>query len=333
MTKEAISFLKILSEAIGPSTVEDPIIQLLREYLDESYEFLITPHKNLIVYNVHKKARKTIMFQAHMDELGMRPYRYMPDGFVQLTPTGSIPVDAANHEIIFLPTGVRGVLIIQQQEKRANYFADIGASSASEAEQMAPHYSNASYAGVEVKESPAHLMGKSFDDRAGCAAIASVLKRWDRRHPNNLVGVFTAREETGNWPVAELHQTMIKKGLHPDIVINVECCPGGPTPGDPNPIARIGGGIVLVSMDASYEPDSELCRWMEHRAIESKIQFQHIAVRDGSGELGRIALSFGIPGYPLTIPCRYMHHPHSVISKDDFSACVAMIEQIALHFN
>gem|GEM_PF-5785624 len=332
MKHDAIALLKRLSEANGPSTSEDRIIELILESLGDEFAYHVTPHKNLIVHSRRPAAGKTIMLQAHMDELGMRPYRYTSDGFIQLTPTGSVPPDATNHEIIFDPTGVRGILIIQQNDRKSDYYADVGAASAEEAREMVPHYANAAYAGVEVKDSPTHLMGKSFDDRAGCAAITTVLKKWNRLKRNNLVGVFTAREETGNWPVEELRLTMMKHKLNPDIVINVECCPGGPTPGDPNPIARVGGGIVLVSMDASYEPDSMLCRWMEDRAQSSGIPFQHIAVRDGSGELGRIALSFGIAGYPLTIPCRYMHHPHSVISKSDFMACISMIEEIACNY-
>jgi endoglucanase len=184
-----------------------------------------------------------------------------------------------------------------------------------------------------MEESPSQLMGKSFDDRAGCAAIVSVLRSWAEETRNRLVGVFTAREETGNWPVAELYRTMHELDLMPDLIVNVECCPGGPTPGEPTPMAKVGDGIVLVNMDASYEPDPTLCLFMNNLAETQKIKNQHMAIRDGSGELGRLALAFGVAGYPLTIPVRYMHFPHSVMAKTDFQACIDMIKAIGLIYS
>ena len=97
-------------------------------------------------------------------------------------------------------------------------------------------------------------------------------------------------------------------------------------------MANLGDGIVLVNMDASYEPDPEVCLFMQNLAELKKIRSQHMAIRAGSGELGRLALGFGVAGYPLTIPARYMHFPHSVISKFDFQACIQMIREIAREY-
>ncbi|MBN1356138.1 hypothetical protein JXA40_07700 [bacterium] len=331
--KAAFGLLKNLSEAFGPSTLEDEVIRLIRKELEPDYHCLRTPHKNLLVYRDQKDPERTIVFQAHTDELGVRPYRYDPDGFIKLTPMGGIPKDVANHMIRFYPTHVRGVLVVRRERNQTAFFADVGAKNDAEAMKMVPYHSNGAYADVEMQESPTQLMGKSLDDRAGCAAIVSVMKTWPRESRNRIIGVFTAREETGNWPVTELYRNMLEINLLPDLIVNVECCPGGPTPGDPNPLAEVGKGIVLVNMDASYEPDSEICRFMEMLARKWRIPSQHMAVREGSGELGRLALGFGVAGYPITIPARYMHCPHSVISKHDFMACIRMIRKIAEDYN
>ncbi len=327
--KQKLALLRKLSEAFGPSTVEDKVIDIIQSELVRDYSFLKTPHKNLIAYRKQEKFDKTIIFQAHMDEVGFRPFRYLPNGFIELTPTGGVPRDVTNQMVVFHPAGVHGVLVISEVDRRPVYFVDIGAKDAKEALKMVPHHANGAYMEVLMEESATQIKGKSFDDRAGCAAIVSVLKDWPLTARNRVIGVFTAREETGNWPVTELYRVLMDHRLEPDLIVNVECCPGGPIPGELHALANIGDGIVLVNMDASYEPDPDICRFMETLAQDKKIHSQHMAVRDGSGELGRLALGFGVAGYPLTIPCRYMHYPHSVIAKNDYIACIRMIQEIA----
>lgn len=331
MEKSAVTTLKKLSEAFGPSTREDEVISIIKKELEQRCTFFETPHKNLIAVRNRPGSGKTIMFQAHTDEVGLRPFRYQPDGFVELTPMGGIPPEASNQVIIFWPTGVKGILVTLRGDEKTKCYVDIGAKDADEALRMIPYHSNGAYFRVELEESSTHFMGKSFDDRAGCSAIISAINS-DFDSSNRIIAAFTAREETGNWPSNELYRILKDKDLYPDLIVNVECCPGGPTPGNPHPLAEVGRGIVLVNMDASYEPDALVCKVMEDIAEKSNIPNQLMAVRDGSGELGRLALGFGVPGYPLIIPCRYMHFPHSVISKSDYSASIRMIMEIARQY-
>ncbi|HPQ40468.1 MAG TPA: M20/M25/M40 family metallo-hydrolase [bacterium] len=325
--------LKQLTEVYGPSTVEDGVIEIIRDALGDGYKSVVTGHKNLVIWKPQTAFKRTIVFQAHMDELGMRPYRYLSNGFIELTPTGGIPGNVTNHQITFHPGNVNGVLVIRNGEgNRKRFFADVGAADAEEALQMVPRHSNGAYARVALEESQTQLKGKSFDDRAGCAAIVEAIRAWDHAGDNRIIGVFTAREETGNWPVTELYRTMLDHSLAPDLIVNVECCPAEEIAGADDGYATVGKGIVLVHMDASYEPDPEICRIMAEIAERKKVVNQHMAVRAGSGELGRLALGFGVAGYPLTIPCRYMHHPHSVISKIDYQACIRMIREISQEF-
>jgi putative aminopeptidase FrvX len=331
--KNRLQLLKKMSEVFGPSTMEDGVISLIKNELGSEYNTLITGHKNLIVWKDNNDFDCTVMFQAHMDELGVRPYRYLSNGFIELTPTGGIPGILNNHLIQFQPNETNGVMLIRNnRDKRPRYYVDVGATSSEEAMEIVPRHANGAYTGVSFEESKTQLKGKSFDDRAGCAAIVDVLKNWNQNSGNRVVAVFTAREETGNWPVTELYRTMYEHQLLPDLIVNVECCPAEEIPGDTEGVAEVGKGIVLVHMDASYEPDPKLCKFMSEVAEKHNICNQHMAVRAGSGELGRLALGFGVAGYPLTIPCRYMHQPHSVISKIDYNACIDMVTEIANKF-
>jgi len=322
--------LKRLTEAFGPSTLEDNVVEIIKDELGPEFKTVVTNHKNLVAWKEKSDYKRTIVFQAHMDELGFRPYRYCKNGYIELTPTGGIPPEVANQQITFQPGGVNGVLVVLRNEgKRPRFFVDVGARDEKEALEMVPRHANGAYARVLLEESNTQLKGKSFDDRSGCAAIVQALKEWDCNHENRIIGVFTPREETGNWPVTELYRTMSELDLIPDLIVNVECCPAEEVPGGPPGFAAVGDGFVLVNMDASYEPDPKLCYFMDRLSEIKKIRSQHIAIRAGSGELGRLALGFGVAGYPLTIPCRYMHQPNSVISKSDYQSCIEMILAIS----
>lgn len=325
---DPLYILQRLSTVFGPSTCEDEVVAAIRQIMGDSYQYYETPHKHLLVVPPFTRTpKKTIFLQAHTDELGFRPFRYQKDGFIELTPIGSIPDTVANHQLRFAPSGTHGILIIEKDDRRSKFYVDIGAKNAEEAEAMVPLYSNGAYVGT-FQTSASLLAGKSFDDRAGCAAILSVLGNAQAQNDTRVVGVFTAREETGNWPIPELVRCCEKRELLPDLIINIDACPGGPTPDNKSPEAYSDKGVVLVHTDRYYACEASLCRFMVDVARRKQIPHQQISVRTGGGEMGQMACSFGVTGYSLTVPVRYMHDPHSVMSKIDYEALIAMLHAI-----
>jgi putative aminopeptidase FrvX len=85
-------------------------------------------------------------------------------------------------------------------------------------------------------------------------------------------------------------------------------------------------------MDSSYAADSRLCQRITSLAEKKSIPHQHIAMRKGAGEMGRLALGFGTLSYSITIPGRYSHCPHSVIARDDYLAAIRLASAIADEF-
>lgn len=263
-----------------------------------------------------------------MDELGFKPFRYLDDGFIELTPFSSgIPGDASNQKLRFYPTKTHGILLMQGEGAQKKYYLDVGACNKKEAQGLIPLLSHGAYS-TALEFSKNLCAGKSLDDRAGCAAIVKVLQDVNLDDDTMVVGVFTVREETGNWPIQEILKHCLAEKLLPDLIINIEACPGGPTPLNKDPIACVGDGVVLAHMDKYYACDRKLCFLMTEIAEKSKIHHQHMSIRLGGGEIGDLALTFGVPGYSLAIPVRYMHSPQSVMAKVDYLACIDMIKAI-----
>lgn len=318
----SLDILKRFSGVFGPSSAEELIRAEIKDTLKEKCSFKTTPHGNLIAYNPKAKGDKTILFQAHMDELGFRPYRYYDDGFIELSAISPIPENASNQLLIFYPNEVFGILVIKRIDKEIHYFLDIGAKDAEEAKKMVPFFANGAYRG-DFHETPNYLSGKSFDDRAGCALISHLLLD-EPNNVNKIVGLFTVREESGNWPMPEVKTAFDKLDIKPDLVVNLEICPGGPTPLVANPMAIVGKGVTLTNMDRYYISNSDICQAMMEIADNEKIPYQQMSERSGGGELGSVCHTLGVQGYSFVIPGRYMHSPHSVISRYDYEAAMKL---------
>jgi len=328
--------LQRFAEAFGPSAAEDEISQEIQSVLGKRFDFVMTPHGNLIVEKKAKrgapKAQRTLLVQAHMDELAFRPFKYLPDGFIQISPLSPLPDNVGNHPIRFRPGVATGLLMVRKQGNQPLYYLDVGARNADEARKEVPFYSTGAYSSSFL-ENEGTFTCKSFDDRAGCTLIAEALLDNLDNDEMRLIGVFTTREETGHWPLPELVRTLWAHGVQPSLLLNLEVCPGGPTPGGGDPIVHVGAGVGIVHMDRFYASPTDVCRFMAEVAEKNEIPHQHVAMRDGGGELGEFAMKLGVKGYSLVIPGRYMHSPHSVMAKADFNAARAMVGAIISNFS
>lgn len=323
----SLTILKKLCGAFGPSSAEAETRTAIMKSLGERFRFITTTHGHLIAWDPASGGDRTIVFQAHMDELGFRPRRYRDDGYIELSAASPIPFHASNQRLIFSPNRVMGILEIEQVGDHVRYFLDVGARSKDEAMTMVPSFANGAYLS-DFHLTPNFLCSKSFDDRAGCAVIVHTLLE-HRLQGNRVVGIFTVREESGDWVMPELGRALAEAELKPDLVINFEVCPGGPTPTDVSPMAILGGGVALVHMDRFYMSDSRLCEAMIELAREKKIAHQAVSERSGGGELGSICAELGVHGYSIVVPGRYMHSPHSVISRIDYEAAIKLSWAIA----
>ena len=332
--------LQTYAEAFGPSAAEDEISGVIEASLGDYFNFSRTPHGNLIVWKKEQRSKRgrknsrkrVLMLQAHMDELGFRPFRYLPDGFIKVSPLSPLPDNVANHPIRFWPGDKEGLLIVTKEDGLKRYYLDVGARNAEEAEKEIPYFAVGAYSSV-FGFSQSEFTCKSFDDRAGCALVAEGLLESYDDEDTMVVGVFTTREETGSWPIPELLRQLHYFDIHPDLMINLEVCPGGPTPSNPKPIAEVGKGVGLVHMDKFYAAPSDVCRFMVKIAEREEVPFQHVAMRDGGGELGTLAFQLGVRSYGFVIPGRYMHSPHSVISRFDFDAAHGMVMALLKNFH
>ncbi len=342
---ESIELLKSLSDAFGVSGFEGEVRGLIRQLIEPYVDELqVDPLGNLIATKRGRKRFK-MMLDAHMDEIGLMISYIEEDGYLRFTAIGGwderiIPAQAVTiqtrkgaKEARLKVHGVIGSApphILKKEElerplKLEEMFIDIGASSRAEAEERGIKIGDPAVIHYPCERlNELYLRGKALDDRAGCAVLIKALEALkDEELDFTLVCNFAVGEEVGlRGARTAAYQ------IEPDIAIAIEGTIGADMPGVPKhkQPAALGRGPALTVADRSIIVNRELLEALERTAEENEIPYQYKLPVYGGTDAGEIHLSRGgVRTAVVSVPCRYIHSPHSLLRLDDFEATVRLI--------
>jgi putative aminopeptidase FrvX len=337
---ESVELLRSLSDAFGVSGFEGEVRELIRRLIEPYVDELkVDPLGNLIATKRGKSDFK-LMLDAHMDEVGLMISYIEDEGYLRFATIGSWDERIIPAQAVTIQTRagakVRGVIgsapphILKREElerplKLEEMFIDIGASSRAEVEERGVRIGDPAVIHYPCERlNELYLRGKALDDRAGCAVLIETLKSLgDEELPFMLVCNFAVGEEVGlRGARTAAYQ------IEPDIAIAVEGTIGADMPGVPKhkqPVV-LGRGPALTVADRSIIVHRELLEALERTAVENGIPYQYKLPVYGGTDAGEIHLSRGgVRTAVVSVPCRYIHSPHSLLRLDDFEATVRLI--------
>lgn len=290
---------------------------------------------NLIVFKRGKKTPKNkIMFAAHMDEVGFMITDITEDGFLHFDAVGGINPAVVLGRTLRLESGACGVVgtkAVHQQsaEERKNLpeisdmLLDIGASSAKEAEKLAPRGSTAYFDSDFFEFGDGFVKGKAIDDRAGCLIMMDMINS-DLSY--DAWFVFTVQEEVGTRGAKAA-----AFAVAPDIAIVLESTTACDISGvsGAKKVCGLGGGAVISYMDRSTVYDRGLYSLAFETAKNEGIPVQTKTLVAGGNDSGAIHVSAGgVRTCAVSVPCRYLHSPSCVIKASDFCAVKSLAEKL-----
>ncbi len=342
--------LERLSNACGvtgrENNVRDIMIELLKPYSDEVQ---IDKLENVIAVKKGKAKSPKIMLAAHMDEVGLMVKTITKEGFLQFTKMGGIDdrILLAQKVSVHTKKGAYIGIIgskpphIQKEEERKkiitydDLFIDIGAENKDAAVKMGVSIGDsivfdvkyANLGGSDV------VLGKAFDNRAGCVAMIETLKVL-KETDCTVCAVGTVQEEVGLRGAAAA-----AFGVDPDLALALDVTIAGDVPGvrEFDTSVKMGKGPALTISDSGLITHPKILRWLIDSAEEEKIPFQLESGLLGSTDAARISITRqGIPCGTVSIPTRYIHSPAGVLSLKDIDASAkltaAAIQRIKKHF-
>ena len=326
--------LKELTEAPGVSGNEDRVREIIlgavRPWADKVWVDRIG---NVIAEKDGTPDGGHVMLCAHMDEVGFLITHITDNGMLKFKPVGSMdPRVWVAKRVLIGAKGILGVLGIkaihlQEPDERSlavkakQMYIDIGVKNREEAEKLVQIGDYAAFDSGYVPFGAGRVKGKALDDRVGCAVLIEVLKG---SYPAAVTACFTVQEEVGlrGAQVAAYH-------VQPDLALVIEGTTCADVPGsEPHQhTTRMGAGPALSFMDHDTIAHRGLFDQVRRTAEASGIPLQIKENVSGGNDAGRIHVSRGgIPTAVLSVPCRYIHSPSSVLDLKDYQNTIALVE-------
>lgn len=302
--------------------VRDYILERAMPFADE---IRTDPMGNLLVFKKGRvRTEETVMFCAHMDEVGLIITHITEDGYLRFAPVGGIDRRVLMGKRVFIGPqripgyiGTKAVHLTTAEQRKvvpavSDMFIDIGVSARPEAEELVRLGDCAAFDDAVICFGSNFIKAKAIDDRVGCATM---LKLLEEDLPCDCWFAFTAQEEVGCRGAV-----VAANIIEPDIAIILE----GTTAADlagvtgADRVCALGGGIVIPFMDGGTIYDRGLYKELTALAEANGIPWQtktrvaggtdaSVVQRQGSGT--RVAA--------ISVPVRNLHSP----------ACIAKIEE------
>ena len=327
------NLVKTFTEISAPSGREERI----REAILRSLDGHIDGHRvdslgNLIVWKNGKDDRK-ILFDAHMDEVGV-VVTHIDGAFLRVEPIGGMnPRYLLGAEIRFLTdppvygvVGVEGESVEEYNKnlKELNFdriYVDIGAASEEEARSSISVGTFGVY-NAGFRENGGRYVSKAMDDRIGCAVLVQLMRELaDPRH--TVYCVFSIQEETGL-----VGASVAGYDLHPDVVVAVDVTASVDTPKANKRMAmKLDAGPAIKVMDVLSISDrrvvDKLVKVAEKHAIPHQME---VLIVGGTNAAAYQRTRAGIPAATVSIPARYVHSPHEMVSESDVLNTVKLLK-------
>jgi tetrahedral aminopeptidase len=327
--------LKQLTEAVGVSGEEKEVRKLIQELISDHVDSTrVDAMGNLIAT---KKGTGeldwTVLVDAHMDEVGLMITEVDSNGAFQFAGVGGFNDRALLGKVVQVGAkkvtgiiGARPIHLLDSSQrdsivKMKDMRIDIGASSKESADKKISAGDRAAFL-TDYEELGDMAIGKSFDNRAGCAVLIELLRR--DPYPFDLVAAFTVQEEVG-LRGAKVAGYSVK----PDVALVLECTPAYDLPNerDVSPNVILGRGPAVYVMDSGAIQDPRLVSHITRTADANGIPFQIRRPGGGGTNTGSVQRAgAGVPAATIATPTRYPHAPTSMINLNDFNNVIKLAE-------
>lgn len=321
----------------GISGNEDVVRDYIINKIKDVCEYSIDPLGSIICFKKGKKApEKKLMICAHMDEVGFMVTYIRPDGTLSFDTVGG--VDAAvviGRQVRIGKDRISGVVgstavhnLSKDEREKApsidSLYIDIGAEDKAEAEKYVSLgdcvYFDSEFADLGERR----IKAKAIDDRAGCAMMIQMMHE---ELEYDTWFVFNVQEEIGL-----RGSTASAFAVAPDFAIVLESTTAADIDGASGAkrVCEVGKGAVVSFMDRSTMYDKELYRLAFDTAKKLGIPCQTKTMVAGGNDAGAIHKSGkGVRTIAVSLPCRYLHSPSSVIELADLDNTYTLVKNLA----
>jgi len=339
-----LNTIKELTRLSGPCGYEQPITSYIQEKMTSlSDEVKVDSIGNVVATLKGNEPGPKILVTAHMDEVGFIVKKIEPNGLLRFEQLGGHDdrILLAQKVTVRSKSGPRLGVIgtisahykkFDAPEKVRNHrqlYIDVGAESPEEVAEL----------GIEVgdpitwastvehlgSEQTGKIVGKGFDDRAGCAAIIKLFEELQERDfAGEVIALFAVQEEVG------LRGAKVAlANVDFDVAIALDTTAVSDTPEDVmDDSLKLGGGAGIKILDASLIAHPAVKDKLTELARNNGIAYQFEIFPGIGTDAGAVTLANkGVPTGVLSIPSRNAHSPVEVIDLNDLQAVKQLLSE------
>ena len=328
--------LKKLTGAVGVSGCEDnaanTALELLKEYAPEACADSLGNVTAIIKTSI--PGAKTLMLDAHIDQIGMIVTYINDDGSLKAGACGGLDmrIMLAQSVIVHGREDIRGVVQtlpphVSSDHTKVPEIADITIDigmSREQAEKIVAPGDRITIASEYRTLSGNVISAPSVDDRSGvCAILCALDMLRGRQLRYNLAVCFSSQEEMGERGVKGA-----SFNLEPDEAIAVDVSFGRTPDSAPHETAPLGSGVMI---GVSAVLDRGMTSTLKSTAEKNKIPHTVEVMPSSTGtNADSIAVSRGgVKCCTLSIPIRYMHTPIETVDVNDIESTARLICEYA----
>jgi len=342
MRTNSLELLRTLSEMHGVSGFEGPVRSFMRSQLEGLAEFETDNLGSLVCRKRGTQDHPRIMIPAHMDEIGFVVKDLDEFGCLRFATLGGwLEQVMLGHQVVVKTRkgDIPGVIgctpphLLSREErdkliKQKKMFIDIGAKNRKDAEKLGVRIGDPVAPRQEFvqMENGKYLMGKAWDDRAGCALIIELIQRLRGvKHPNTVYGVGTVQEEVGTRG-AETAADVV----NPDFCMALDVGIATDVPGiEGEAKVCLGKGPVLYMQDAGTISHLRFREFVVETAERRKVPYQLSLMEGGVTDARPVQLhGRGVASVVFGLPARHIHSHAGVIHMDDYDATLRLMVEI-----
>ncbi len=331
-----IKLLERLSNACAVSGDEGEVRKIVLEELKPHVdEIKVDALGNVLALQrgTGEAPRLKVMLDAHMDEVGFMITRDDGDGIFQFDIVGGLDARHLVGKPVWIGRdhvpgviGAKPIHLTHDDEMHTPISIDTLRIDIGPGVDKVKIGDRVVFATCLTRLGPS-LRGKALDDRIGVVTLIELLKH----APVNLdlLVSFSVQEEIGlrGARVAAFSFT-------PDIAFVLDCTPAydQPTWDQKENVSYntlLGSGPALYIADSATLSDPRLLRFLAQTADDLKIPYQYRQPGGGGTDAGSIHKQrAGIPCVSISVPCRYLHTPASIIRLEDWRNSLALLNAV-----
>ncbi len=340
MEDRALSFLKRLLDAPGPSGFEQRPARLWREEAQGFAASVDVDVAGNVAATLNPKAKPQVMFAGHLDEIGVMVVHIDDDGYLHFDGIGGWDSQVLVGQRVVLEgkdgpvagvIGKKAIHMMKQDErdkvsKITDLWIDIGAANKAEAEARV-RVGDAGVIATSLLDLPnGRIASRSIDNRIGAFVVLEALRRLAAgpKFGAAVTAVGTTQEEisyTGGGARTSAF------GLEPVAAVVVDVTHATDFPGaekKEHGDFKLGGGPVISRGSAvSRVVFGQLVAAAEAEKIPYRVEAAPRGTHTDADSIytARRGVATGL----VSVPCRYMHSPSEMVSLSDVDHAAALL--------